>query len=326
MSDGVFFFTILFFFFAAWLAGGGPTKPISFAGPYITPITTVGVTQGGYGDQVRLGNGTYGSGSTAASRSNLFGIQSTVDSIRQRVEQDKLFGSASQYKGDVTIGWSNNLGATDPAQEYITLQVSSDAPQNLTITGWRVQAVSNDHGATIPRGTELLSTTNDATVPIVVHPGQTIYLITGESPIDASFRENECLGYLTKKNFTPYLSQNCPDPQADFDRFYSGNEYKDRSCYTLIHNLYSCDVPKQTSGVSSSCNDFIDNHLTYQGCVATHRGDERFWGSAWRVYLGRKPITKSHDDTRTYGELWKTSHDAIKLLDAEGKTVDLYEY
>lgn len=324
MDNGPFFLIVFFFFFfAAWLAGGGPTKPISYAGPYITPITSNTVTQGGYGDQVRLGSGSY---SYSAGRSDLFTIQGTIDTIREKVQEDKLFGTPSPYKGQVTIGWGNNVGATDPDQEYITLQVASNAPQNITITGWRVQNISNDHGATIPKGTELLSTTNDATAPIVLHPGETAYLITGESPIDASFRENECLGYFTKKNFTPYLSQNCPSPQDDYDRYYTGNTYKDDGCYNLIRTLYSCDVPKNTSGLSSSCYNFIDNHLTYSGCVATHRGDARFWGNAWRIYLGRTEITRSHDSTRKYGDLWQPTHDAIKLLDQNGKTVDLYEY
>ena len=49
-SEFLFFLAMLVVFFVLWLAGGGPSKPISFAGPYITPITNVDQTQVGYGE------------------------------------------------------------------------------------------------------------------------------------------------------------------------------------------------------------------------------------------------------------------------------------
>jgi hypothetical protein len=165
-------------------------------------------------------------------------------------------------------------------------------------------------------------------VPVVLHPNDTAIIVTGESPIDVSFRENECTGYYTQsKNFYPSLSQSCPDPRDDFDTFYPGNIYKDGDCQTFVSSVNRCTVPRESNTrLSSTCYAFIDKYLNYQGCVAAHRGDERFWGNSWRLYLGRKPITKNHTDTRTYGELWKSSKEAIRLVDQSGKTVDLYTY
>jgi hypothetical protein len=330
MNDGLFFFGVFFFFFVAWIAGGGPSKPISFAGPYITPVTSSGNAQSGYGTLSGIrGIGTnWGSSSGSGSaRSDLFTIQRSVDGLQKQVTDAKLFGDPSPYKGEVTISWGNNVGATDPSQEYITIKAAHDAPQDITISGWSVQSVSNDVTATIPNGQELFSSNNNATAPIILHPGDVAYLITGEPPLTVSFRENECMGYYTKsQNFSPSLSQNCPLAQDEFDKHYAGNTYKDAGCYNLIRTLNQCQVPPDPASLSTFCSAFIDQYLSYQGCVANHRGDPQFWNGGWRIYLGRKVVTKNHSSTSTYGELWKSSHDAIRLLDQNGKTVDLYQY
>jgi hypothetical protein len=165
MSDGFFFLSVFFFFFAAWLAGGGPNKPISFAGPYITPITNVGVRQTGYGGPLNFNTST----GISSARSNLFTIQSSVDDLGKQVSDAKLFGTPSPRKGQVTIGWGSSVGASDPKQEYVSIRVVHDAPQNIDITGWRLQSVSSDYSATIPQGTELLSGTgNNAKADIIL--------------------------------------------------------------------------------------------------------------------------------------------------------------
>jgi hypothetical protein len=324
MSDGFFFLSVFFFFFAAWLAGGGPNKPISFAGPYITPITNVGVRQTGYGGPLNFNTST----GISSARSNLFTIQSSVDDLGKQVSDAKLFGTPSPRKGQVTIGWGSSVGASDPKQEYVSIRVVHDAPQNIDITGWRLQSVSSDYSATIPQGTELLSGTgNNAKADIILHPDDVAYIISGESPVDTSFHENECMGYYTQsQNFYPSLSNQCPSPQSEYTKHYTGNTYKDDGCYTLVQSLNSCTVPPESSRLSSSCFTFIDTYLNYQGCVANHRGDQNFWDGSWHIYLNRMPITKNHSDERIYGDLWKPTHDAIRLLDANGQTVDLYKY
>ncbi|KND50121.1 MAG: hypothetical protein AB203_04000 [Parcubacteria bacterium C7867-008] len=320
MSDGAFILGFFLFFFVVWIASGGPNHPISFAGPYITPITTVGTVQEGYGDINDF--------NTAGARSDLFSIQNSIFNLKKDVRDAKLFGEASPYKGMVTISWGSNVGATDPDDEYITIKAGYNAEPNINISGWQLVAVSNDRTATIPFGQELLSKTSNATAPIILHPNDSAIIVTGESPVGVSFRENQCVGYYTQnKSFSPSLSQSCPDPQDDFEQFYSGNEYKDGGCEEFISNVDRCSVPNEGGKrLSSSCYRFIDTYLNYQGCLNTHRGDQRFWGNSWRIYLGRGSLTKNHDESRKYGELWKSSKEAIKLLDQNGKTVDLYQY
>ncbi|HEV7121585.1 MAG TPA: hypothetical protein VGN56_02015 [Candidatus Paceibacterota bacterium] len=323
MNDGAFILAFFLFFFAAWVASGGPTKPISFAGPYITPITTVGTTQTGYGTLPSGGAGA----SISATRSTLSNIQQSVAGLNKEVQEAQLFGEASPYKGDVTISWGNSFGSSDPKQEYITIRASHDAPDNITISGWKLVRVSNDTTVTIPQGQKIFSPTSTATAPIVLHPDDTAIINSGKSPIDESFEENECMGYYTKgEQFNPGLSQSCPYPYDDFVAHYPTNSYKDDTCYNLLKNTYSCTIPIETSSLSSNCYNFIDQYLNYPGCVANHRTDQDFSGNTWRIFLNRDIIQGHDTDTRYYGPVWKQTHDAIKLEDQNGKTVDLYEY
>lgn len=327
MSDGVFIFGFFLFFFIAWVASGGPSKPISFAGPYITPITTVGTIQTGYGGTG--GSTNFGSQTISAAQSTISGIENSLTSLNEQVQNAKLFGTASPYKGDVTISYGNSLGGTDPKQEYISLRVADNAPQNLDITGWKLVAISNDATAVIPQGQEIYSPTSSATQDITVQPNDVVYVNSGQSPLPVgnSFLENECMGYLSQgEPFVPGLSQSCPSAQNDFNTYYSGNQYKDGQCYQVIQNTESCQVPEDNSQISSDCYAFINNYLNYPGCVAHHQGDQYFSGDTWWVYLNRTAIMGHQNDTRYYGTLWQPTHDAIKLEDKNGLTVDLYEY
>ena len=321
MSNGVFIIGFILFFFAAWVASGGPNKPISFAGPYITPVTTISTTQTGYGT---LPTGTQ---TITATKSSISNLQAQVNGLNKQVQDAKLFGTPSPYKGQVTISWGSSLGTADPKQEYITLKASYNAPPNIPISGWKLMRVSNDTTVTIPQGQELFMPNSSATLPIVLHPNDVAVINSGESPIGKSFRENECLGYYTKgTTFNPYLSQSCPSPKDDYDAHYPNNSYKDDTCYTLLQRTYSCTIPEETTSLSNSCYQFIDQYLNYPGCVANHKTDAQFWGGTWRIYLNRGAATTRQNDVRYYGPVWKQTHDAIKLLDQEGKTVDLYEY
>lgn len=315
MSNGFFFLTVFFFLFAAWIAGGGPNRPISFAGPFITPITNVGVTQTGYGslDGFQI----------SAVKDALYQANQQLSDAQKQANKDALFGVASPYKGQITIG-SANAGATDPSQQYIYLRNSSS--KSITLSGWRIASAATDKSATIPYGDPLPGNGSaTASTPITLGPGQQAVLVTGQSPLGASFLENSCLGYLDRnRTYVPYLPQNCPSPRDEYDRYYTGNQYKDASCYALVQKLNSCQTPETSSGLSSSCYAFIDQHLNYPACVASHRYDPNFQGSTWRVYLDyHNPSAKN----KTVNDLlWRSSREAIKLLDADGKTVDLYSY
>ncbi len=321
MSDGFFFIAVIGFFFVLWLAGGGPTQPISFSGPYITPITTVGVTQNGYGD------GTYHPTSPSEIRSTLQGAENSLTTLQKQAADAKTFGEPSSYRGQITL---QGGGATnsDVKTEYVVVQLSYSAKASVAITGWSLESVATGKSATIGGGAEIPRTGDvNQTTTIVLQPGDQAIISTGESPIGTSFKENECVGYLgQRQDYTPSISSQCPSPVDEFNKFYTGNALRDDGCYQLMQNTSSCHAPNDTGRYSSYCLNLIDQHLNYNGCVASHQSDSRFYGNTWRIFLNREPIERKHTDPYVYGELWKQSREGIKLLDNTGKTVDLYTY
>ncbi|MDP2649100.1 MAG: hypothetical protein Q8P19_04365, partial [bacterium] len=68
------------------------------------------------------------------------------------------------------------------------------------------------------------------------------------------------------------------------------------------------------AGISGTCRSFLANVLTYNGCVNVSKGGEVFASSSWRIFLNRT------------AELWSNSHDVIRLLDSEGRVVDVLSY
>jgi hypothetical protein len=324
MSDFFFFLAIFFFIFIAWIATGGPTRPISFAGPYITPVTNVGVTQVGYGPQVQ---GV--SGSASAVGGTVSSIQRSIDDLRGQVANGDTVNNPSPYRGQVSIGWGSNVSATNPDQEYISIRLDGNAKSPVDITGWRVQSTVTQYGATIPEGVETMKQVgNAALAPIMLQPGDTAILTTGVSPIGVSFKENECTGYLASQSsaFYPSISQQCPVAADEYAKFYAGNQYRDGGCYQAMQNVNQCQIPNDPPGLSSACYAFMDARLNYSGCVATHLGDDNFSEHTWHVYFGRTEITRSDTSAATYGELWRSTRDQITLYDANGKTVDVYSY
>lgn len=333
MQSDIFFFTaIIAFFFVMWLAGGGPSKPISWQGPYITPITNTGQDQYGYGSTEGWIRGITAVGTLPGVkqqevRATLGSAENKLADLQIQANKEKLIGTRSPYYGQVRISLGN-VSSTDPDREYIIIQALSSATEPITITGWRVQSVATDYGATIGLGSSLPETTTVRdSEKIVLNPGERAYLITGTSPVGGSFRESKCTGYLEETaTFYPSLNNRCPTASDEFDRYFAGNQYKDQACYTLIRNTRSCTTPKEESGISRNCLSLIDSRLTYPGCVASHKYDAYFNSGTWRIYLGRTEITRTHTKKSIYGELWKTSREGIKLLDANGLTVDLYTY
>src|SRR3989344_2670359 len=69
-----------------------------------------------------------------------------------------------------------------------------------------------------------------------------------------------------------------------------------------------------TSELSQPCRSFLANTLSYNGCIDTYRYRANFTENLWRVYLNSPR------------ELWRNTHDVIRLLDAKGRTVDALAY
>ena len=185
MGDGLFFTLGLVFFFIIWVASGGPTRPISFAGPFITPITNAGQTQTGYGPPISVG-GTVsaGGGSVTVGEKTNTGIQNT-----------------SSYAGAVVLTHQiAGLNGTDPKQEHVEVKVLSTGPSSVDITGWKLVSTITGASATIPTAAQMLRLGPVQLQDVMLKPGNSATIDTGISPVSVSFEQNTCVNYLAQAN------------------------------------------------------------------------------------------------------------------------------
>ncbi len=305
-GDGWLFVGILVSIFVLWLATGGPDRPISWSGPYITPLVGPGDVGEGYGDEEQFYSSWGGIRDDVGNVGNVSDLRESIAAAR--------FGNASGYKDFVTIDHSvSGIDGRDPDEEYITISVSGRADDPITVSGWRLEDPARGTSLTIPNGTLVpRSGAVNQTAPIVLQPGDDAVIVIGTSPVGVSFKENLCTGYFDEyQSFTPSLELSCPSPGAEYDDFYPGF---DESCAEYVDELPRCSVARPGNRVGNACRAFANTYLNYNGCVATHGNEEDFMSRTWRIYLGSKD------------EFFTRDHGSVRLVDGNGKTVDLLSY
>jgi hypothetical protein len=156
-NDLWLYFGIVAFFFVLWVYAGGPTHPISFAGPYITPVTNVDSTQSGYGSGSTIKSyiGTW-TGSNGGSNTNV------------------IAEAKSPYAGSVHIESGSNPQGQTPYDEYVS--VRNDGNSNVSLSGWQIVDAGNGGAAHISDGYRDLQS---GTVPVVLSSGQSAVISTG---------------------------------------------------------------------------------------------------------------------------------------------------
>lgn len=300
-GDFVYFLGIIIVIFAIWVASGGPDRPISFAGPFLRPITTTATTAQPYGDP-----------------NQFHSIQGTswIPNIGN-TGGGSVSGDYSTYRGTITLSRdTSGTKSTKADTEYITIQTSYGLSSPVSLAGWKLVSGETGAGATLPQAAELLRSGKVNTLSnITLSQGDQVIVTSGRSPVGVSFKENMCTGYLAERqNFNPALYRSCPSLSGDYMRFEDSDPSS--SCVNYLRSFNTCATsPSYNSGnPSSSCEDFADEYASYNGCVDAHDNDQGFLSSVWRVYLGQK------------SELWKNERETILLLDASGKTVDAISY
>ena len=311
--DAWFFVGVFLFIFLIWVATGGPTHPLAFTGPR---LAEPGVLGGGTylslprapfaigGSEVSLPGSSAGGGSTGGQ--SLPAITGST------------FGLPSPYRGLVTMShYVSGAGSGNPANESVELQASYNASVPIDVTGWTIRSEGTGSASVIPQGTEVpTSGIVNGVQDIILTSGERAVLISSQSPIGGSFRENKCIGYFSSfQTFTPPLPQNCPAPSDELTQFYGPDYIRDASCIDYVNRLSRCQVtlsPPVT--VSGSCQSFLIKYFNYNGCVDTHKNDSNFLGDTWRIYLGRS------------SSMWRPQHEVVKLLDKRGNTVDAFSY
>lgn len=245
--------------------------------------------------------------------------RSEFERIQAEMGSTQNIGDVSPYFGHVTIvQTTSGVRETSPDREYVVLEVSQTAPAPVALTGWKLQSMVSNQTVEIGKATRV-STSGNVNVEeeIVASSRDRLYILTGHSPIGTSFQLNICSGYFEQfQNFTPQIPERCPLPKEELtfagsDAIRFGSE-----CLEYIERLPQCDMPLAALplGFSDSCAAFITEKINYTSCVKNHRAESGFRLPEWRVYL-------RHNE-----ELWQKSHETIRLLDASGKTVDVYSY
>ena len=320
--DSFFFIGVFVFIFLLWLVLGGPSRPLSFSGPLLPgPGALGGGTYLSLPQAISLGSSGIG-GSRASGGSPLGGLSGGLSYKDQRALDEAVraaaFGTPSSYRGRVTLSHHvANAGGANAQSEYLQLSIGSSAGASASISGWSLKSEVTGKVVTIPLGTEIPRSgiINEAE-PIVLEPGDKVIITTGRSPIGASFRENICIGYFSQfQKFSPSLSNVCPTPDNELEDFYGPNLIRDPACIDYVDRLPRCTLQiTPPTNLSASCQHFLTTYLHYNGCMVAHERDQNFKRTTWRVYLGR--------DT----SMWRSDREVVKLIDTEGKTVDMFSY
>lgn len=314
MHDAWFFVGVFVFIFVIWIATGGPLHPLAFSGPTLSLPDSLGG-----GSYISFPHASLGIGNSDVSLpgSSYGGAGGNTTPLPLFVG-GSVFGTPSIYRGIVTMSHSvSGAGSTDPSHEYLEISVSQNAGVPVDISGWSVMSDATGASMPIPKGTEVPSSgTVNAAQDIVLAPGDRAFIISGQSPIGASFRENKCIGYYSAfQQFYPALPQNCPLPSTELSSTYGVGYIRDAACIDYVQNLSRCQVVLTPPvGASSACQSFVVQYLNYNGCVTAHRADADFAGTTWHIYLGRT------------NSMWRRQHELVKLLDTKGNTVDAFSY
>jgi len=223
-------------------------------------------------------------------------------------------GEPSPYRGQVTIDHNQNGPRAETARtEYLIIKTERGAATGTQLTGWQIENARGDTFV-IPGGTETFRTGSVNTVSdIVLAPHQEAVISTGRSPVGASFRENLCTGYLEEhQDFFPSLQASCPDAADELAR---AAVDKSEECRDFARSLNVCEAATNIPArLPASCAQFAEQYLNHTSCVAAHHQDPSFNGPTWRVFLNQSQ------------EIYGNERDTIKLLDAEGKIVDVLAY
>ncbi len=204
------------------------------------------------------------------------------------------------------------LGSVSAGTSYyygqITLYAYLNSGEKVDITGWQIK--TNNSGEYIPQAINLYDPSGlTPASDIVVKSGDTVSLYSSSAPFN--LRLNACVGYLAHvANFKPGLPESCPYIDRSALQNFTG------ACQNYIGSLSGCASPDLNNvpvpRTDYACYDYLQNHFNYKSCFTDHVGDANFLSNQVWVWTGSNVVDQYHD--------------TVKLLDRQGRLVDLYSY
>jgi hypothetical protein len=317
----VLFFFILICAIAFWLISGGWATITRTASILVNPASIVGngTSTGLFQlpwQPTSLTRGPDISQLAIQADAQIAGDSSAQDQTNVPA-QSQTFGNPSPYAGEITIS-EGGATASGIAAQYVELDASGNNSGPVDISGWSLQSVVTGAREPLPEAAPIFIAGIVNTVdPVELAPGDSAIVASGVTPVGTSFRENICSGYLEQlQTFTPELPNNCPTPASALPETSENLRVYGSACFDYLGNLPSCYFPGNSlpASLSSACASFVENTMSYNGCVNEYRNSVSFASPVWRLYLNMN------------ARLWNSDHDIIRLLDSEGRTVDVLTY
>ncbi len=323
---------ILIALIAVWVLSGGPRKVVSSVQTSVNDAienATPSVDEPGFRlpwQPVQLfptlditgalNDSEYDTASDPQDR--LIELEREYDRLKKEVDTSRTFGTPSPYAGKVGIVDSTSgIRGEGVAQEYVEVSAAYTNAEAIDITGWTLEsALSGVRVAISPAAAPFLAQSTNVLSPVLLAPGSLAILATAASPIGVSFRENSCTGYLQQfQSFSPPLARECPSPSELLPLTEQNLMRYGDACFDELRSLSECQFPQSLSTtISGSCHAYLTENLSYNGCTANLRNRSSFQSNVWRIFFGSPQ------------ELWRDTHDAIRLLDREGRTVSVFVY
>lgn len=215
--------------------------------------------------------------------------------------------TTSPLKGKIAISYASGYSDT-PEYESITLENRTEK-EKINITGLVLESVRGGRFV-VPNGHELPGLSGDiGRDPIVLKPRERAIITAGRQSERMDFRTNLCVGYFSEfSSFTPSIYSSCPRPDTR-----SLTSLSDR-CLRIIESTSSCRKVDQNLLLDSNCSQYVNQHLSYAGCVNDFRSRADFFGSEWYIWMQRRE------------EFLRNIHDTVILKDAQEREVDRYGY
>ena len=245
-------------------------------------------------------------------------VEKQIEDLLKQLEKLEEEEKRSPYYGLVFLS-KGRAELTNPNSEYVLITSSSKLKEPVSLIDWTITSEVTGKTMPIPQASYFprIGGRNSETW-ITLGPSEKVYVTTGDSPLGVSFRVNMCSGFLDQfVGYNPALPNRCPDPRNDIERrtIVNPQGYSDE-CVDYVNKIGRCRaitaaLPKT---FSSSCQEFIKD-INYNNCIDDNKDAENFYSDKqWRTFLER--------DT----QLWKSRHEILKLLDQNGKIIDVVSY
>lgn len=262
------------------------------------------------------------SGLTDTYPGTLLGERSALEREYDELYRDyiaaKNFGTPSPYRGQVAIVSAYGARESDPGAEFLEIGASGSNTAPVSLANWSIQSALTGARLYLPKASSVFTMgVVNMLYPVQLEPGTRAVITSGPSPVGISFRENMCAGYLGQmQNFYPALTNSCPAPESILPLTSENIRVYGESCFDLVRSVPACTTPYDAPAeiVSPACRAFVLKSLSYNGCLNANRWRAAFLSNIWRLYLG------------VSANVWGDNHDVIRLLDAEGRTVDVVTY